>query len=176
MNCRIFRAPTIILVTAIALLTVLWPVLSAAEQKTKDIRSIAFFGFRLINTSIQPPSEAEFQRLKLLDGLIKKKLASSKRFKVEPVPADIMDDVKKGQDFGQCSCEADYGKKVGTKLVGWGTVQKVSNLILNINVYVLDAETNKYVFVRSVDIRGNNDTSWTRGLNWLLRHYLNDLK
>ena len=51
-------------------------------------------------------------------------------------------------------------------------MQKVSNLILNINVYVEDAEAGKMEFVKSVDIRGNTDDSWRHGLNYLLRHYL----
>ena len=54
----------------------------------------------------------------------------------------------------------------------WGTVQKVSNLILNINVYTEDAESGKMKFARSVDIRGNTDESWRRGLDYLLRNYL----
>jgi hypothetical protein len=51
-------------------------------------------------------------------------------------------------------------------------VQKVSNLILNINVYMEDAEAEKMEFVKSVDIRGNTDESWRHGLDYLLRHYL----
>ena len=54
-------------------------------------------------------------------------------------------------------------------LHGWG--QKVSNLILNINVYMEDAESGKMKFARSVDI-GNTDESWRRGLDYLLRNYL----
>jgi hypothetical protein len=51
-------------------------------------------------------------------------------------------------------------------------VQKVSNLILNINVYMRDAESGRMTFARSVDIRGNTDESWQRGLDYLLRNYL----
>jgi Protein of unknown function (DUF2380) len=50
-------------------------------------------------------------------------------------------------------------------------VQKVSNLILNINVYMEDAESGKMKFARSIDIRGNTDESWRRGLDYLLRNY-----
>jgi hypothetical protein len=42
---------------------------------------------------------------------------------------------------------------VGADLAAWGTVQKVSNLILNINVYMEDAHAKEMVFVKSVDIR-----------------------
>jgi Protein of unknown function (DUF2380) len=44
--------------------------------------------------------------------------------------------------------------------------------ILNINVYMEDAESGKMKFARSVDIRGNTDESWRRGLDYLLRNYL----
>ena len=51
-------------------------------------------------------------------------------------------------------------------------VQKVSDLILNINVYMADVATGKLTFVHSVDIRGNTDKSWTRGIAYLVENYL----
>ena len=51
-------------------------------------------------------------------------------------------------------------------------MQKVSNLILNINLYIEDAADGKLKFVKSVDIRGNTDESWRHGLDYMLRHYL----
>jgi hypothetical protein len=48
----------------------------------------------------------------------------------------------------------------------------VSNLILNINLYIEDVRTGKPSFVKSVDIRGNTDESWRRGLDYMLRNYL----
>jgi Protein of unknown function (DUF2380) len=48
---------------------------------------------------------------------------------------------------------------------------KVGNLILNINVYMEDARANKMEFIKSVDIRGNDDP-WKIGLDYMLRHYL----
>lgn len=162
----------IVLVCALASSSMVSFSQAAAQQELDDVRSIAFFGFRLINTSVVPASEAEFRRLKLLDTLMDEKLKSSGRYKVVPVPEQIMRDVEKGQHFGECSCETDYGKKVGAQLVGWGTVEKISNLILNINVYIADVKTNQYVFIRSVDIRSNDDRSWTKGLGWLIKKYL----
>jgi hypothetical protein len=49
---------------------------------------------------------------------------------------------------------------------------RANNLILNINVYIEDARQKKMEFVKSVDIRGNTDESWQRGLDYMLRHYL----
>ena len=51
-----------------------------------------------------------------------------------------------------------------------GTVQKVSNLILNVNVYVAGEDGTERAF--SADIRGNTDESWRRGLDWLIRNRL----
>jgi hypothetical protein len=35
-----------------------------------------------------------------------------------------------------------------------------------------DASTGKLEFVKSVDIRGNTDESWRRGLDYLIKNYL----
>ena len=53
-----------------------------------------------------------------------------------------------------------------------GTVEKVSNLILNINLYMEDMQTGKIEFAHSVDIRGNTDETWRHGLNYMIRHYV----
>lgn len=47
-------------------------------------------------------------------------------------------------------------------------VQKVSNLILNLNIAVRDAATDELLYQTSVDIRGNTDESWRRGVRRLV--------
>ena len=51
-------------------------------------------------------------------------------------------------------------------------MQKVSNLILDINVTVRDAATRELLFAASVDIRGNTDESWRRGIRYLIENRL----
>jgi hypothetical protein len=46
-------------------------------------------------------------------------------------------------------------------------VQKVSNLILNINIEVSTAQ-DEVLYTTSVDIRGNTDESWLRGVRRLV--------
>jgi Protein of unknown function (DUF2380) len=53
-------------------------------------------------------------------------------------------------------------------------VQKVSNLIININLRIEDVATGKAVFQRSVDIRGNTDLSWQRGVKALAERLAED--
>lgn len=66
-------------------------------------------------------------------------------------------------------CELEIGRALHADrvLVGW--VQKVSNLILNINVAIKDVATGEVVLSRSVDLRGNTDTSWKRGIAYLVK-------
>ena len=54
----------------------------------------------------------------------------------------------------------------------WGTVQKVSNLILNINLYIDDARTGRKILGTSVDIRGNTDQTWRHGIRYLVENNL----
>ena len=65
-------------------------------------------------------------------------------------------------------CELKLARRLGAQLAGIGWVQKVSNLILNINLQVRDVTSGRLVHAGSVDIRGNTDESWQRGLRYLL--------
>ena len=53
-----------------------------------------------------------------------------------------------------------------------GTVQKVANLILNMNIYVRDASSGATIAAMSADMRGNTDETWSRTLDWLVRNRL----
>lgn len=73
------------------------------------------------------------------------------------------------QNLNACNgCELEIGRKLGVERVGVCWVQKVSNLILNINLRVEDVASGQTVFQRSVDIRGNTDRSWRRGATALV--------
>jgi Protein of unknown function (DUF2380) len=140
---------------------------------TEDIPQVAFLGFQLINTSLDATTPAEDQRIRMLDDLLQQRLDASGRFRIVPIPPDLRQEITAGPTIANChGCQRDWARKAGADWAAWGTVQKVSNLILNINVYMEDARTGKTQFVKSVDIRGNSDESWRRGLDYLLRHYL----
>jgi hypothetical protein len=137
--------------------------------------SLAVLGTHLQNDNemYEPTTAAERARLAMVEKALRKQLESSGRFTLKPVPADVVADIAAGQELGACGgCELDYGSKLGVDRVAWINVQKVSNLILNLNVYVADVKAKKMTFVRSVDIRGNTDESWTRSLTYLVKNYL----
>ena len=146
---------------------------SAATDGGGGTRRIAFFGFQLINTSLEADTTNEDRRLHMLDALFRDKLAASERFKIMPIPPEMQVAIAAGPEISNCNgCERDYARRLGADEAAWGTVQKVSNLILNINLYIKDVSSGELTFVKSVDIRGNTDESWRHGLDYMLRHYL----
>ena len=168
------RRRSIYSVTAAAIgFALLSPLGAAAAEDAADLPRVAFFGFQLINTSLEPTTPNENGRVKMLDDLFREKLDHSGRFKIVPIPPDAQQRIAAGSEISGCNgCERDYAKSVGANWAAWGTVQKVSNLILNFNLYMEDAASGKLEFVKSVDIRGNTDESWRHGLDYMLRHYL----
>ncbi len=157
---------------AIALMLALARIATGATDNT-GVRKVAFFGFQLINTSLESSTPSETARVEMLNDLLRERLDSSGRFAIVPIPGEMQQRIAAGPDISGCNgCERGYARSIGADWAAWGTVQKVSNLILNINLYIEDAATGKTGFVKSVDIRGNTDESWRHGLDYMLRHYL----
>jgi hypothetical protein len=90
---------------------------------------------------------------------------------IDPAPvASLIQETRKTQNLLDCNgCDIDIAGKAGVDRLLLGWVQKVSNLILNINIEVRDAASGKPVLVKSVDLRGNTDQSWQRGIDYLVR-------
>ncbi len=68
----------------------------------------------------------------------------------------------------QCAIDLARSANAEISVVGW--VQKVSALILNVNIVVYNVATGARVAGGSVDIRGDTDKSWTRGLSYFLQN------
>jgi hypothetical protein len=125
---------------------------------------VADFGFRLQDSDT--PTSAEIDRLKLLDGVLRKDLAQRGYQLVSTAPLDAQ---IKQQDMLDCqTCASDFAQKLGAQISVIGWVQKVSNLILNVDLVLRDAKTNAMVRAGSVSIRSDTDESWERGLKYLL--------
>lgn len=147
--------------------------LAEAAANGADVPKVAFLGFELLNTSLEPTTPSERGRIDMLDDLFRQKLDHSGRFTMVPIAPALQRQVADAPNISGCNgCERGFAKAAGGNWAAWGTVQKVSNLILNINVYMENAATGKLEFVKSVDIRGNTDESWRHGLNYLLDNYL----
>jgi len=138
----------------------------AAPAAAQALPDLAVFDFALNNTSPAASTSDEMARLQRLDRQLRDGLRS--RFTLVDM-APVQDKLARVDSIRGCNgCELDLARKVGAQQVAYGWVQKVSNLILNVNLVVEDVATGKTLCADSVDIRGNTDESWTRGLRYLL--------
>jgi hypothetical protein len=146
--------------------------LFATAAVAQEPPRVAVFNFSLINTSGAADTPEELARLARLNTQLQKGLSANGRYVVLGV-APVRGQLANVQSIRGCNgCELDFAKQLGAQIAAYGWVQKVSNLILNINVVIEDANTGKVLKADSVDIRGNTDDSWTRGLRYLLNERL----
>ena len=140
-----------------------------------DPLKVAVFDFELVDTSLQGevdgPRTDEQRRLMNAGVQLRRGLAESGKFAIldiAPVNA-----AAHGSNLQACGgCDVHYAQQVGADLAVTGVVQKVSNLILNMNVYLRDTHTGNLVTSMSADFRGNTDESWSRAAAYLLRNRL----
>jgi hypothetical protein len=66
-------------------------------------------------------------------------------------------------------CDLDVGRQLGADqvLVAW--VNRVSGLILSVTYEIHDVATGQITARKSFDFRGDNDTSWTRAIEYMVR-------
>ncbi|MBV8448620.1 MAG: DUF3280 domain-containing protein [Hyphomicrobiales bacterium] len=135
--------------------------------------SAAVFDFEWIDTSLEGASGAvrqdEQDRLRRLGERLRQELEASGRFKIIDI-APVAEEARHANLQACGGCDAGMARTLGAKLAITGMVQKVSNLILNINIYTRDAETGRVLATASADMRGNTEESWFRTLDWLVRN------
>jgi Protein of unknown function (DUF2380) len=157
------------------LATALLVLLPHMESASAAQRNVAVFDFELIDTSLEGATNGvrsdEQARLESTSNRLRQRLIESGRFTlvdIAPVAAEA-----RGSNLQACGgCDASLARKVGAELAITGTVQKVSNLILNMNIYVREADSGRLAAAMSADFRGNTDESWSRALDWLARNRL----
>ncbi|MEM7177511.1 MAG: DUF3280 domain-containing protein [Pseudomonadota bacterium] len=133
-------------------------------------RQAAFFGIHFINTSMQNQSEEEAARLKAVEDRLVTALAESGQYSMIDI-SPVADDAAFYENLAFCNgCDTDLAKELGADVAITGEIQKTSNLILSMSLYIRDAETGALVAGGSADMRGNTDQSWFRTTDWLLRN------
>jgi hypothetical protein len=146
-----------------------------AQAATEAPRPTAFLGFVLDDTSLQGELQGsrpdEASRLLLIDRELQQALVGSgccAPVDLSPVAARLH-----ASDPRSCNgCDTDLAKTAGARIVVSGWVQKVSNLILNMNAVARDVATGTVIAAGSVDLRGNTDESWSRAVAFLVRDRL----
>jgi Protein of unknown function (DUF2380) len=137
---------------------------------------LAVFDFELIDSSLQGEMEgidpADQARLQMIEAELRQRLEKSGRYALVDT-APVADQVDAAGVLWSCNgCELAMARQLDADLALVGWVQKVSNLILNLNVVIRDTATREQVFASSVDIRGNTDEGWRHGIGYLLENRL----
>ena len=144
--------------------------LAAAGAQAAPMKA-AVFPFQFDDTSPEPPQPAERARLHKIDTQLQQLLASSGRYvlvSTTPVSAQV-----NAQALDSCqACAVSLARQLGADVAIVGWVQKVSNLILNINVVIRAVPSGQIIAFGGVSIRGNTDASWSRGLESLVKNQL----
>jgi hypothetical protein len=140
-----------------------------------DPSKVAVFDFELLDTSlqgeVQGPRADEQRRLMDVTGQLRKALAESGNYAVLDIaPVNAAAHASNLQACG--GCDVQYAQQLGADLAITGLVQKVSALILNMNIYLRDAHTGRLITAMSADFRSNTDESWSRTMSYLLRNRL----
>lgn len=139
-------------------------------------KKIAVFNFDLIDDSQEGEMNGvrgdETQRLVLISDELRRLLKADGRYQAVDLTS-IAADIERLKPMYKCNhCEDELARKVGADYVMIGTVQKVSNLILNLNLYVRDVKAEKIIQGMSSDIRSNSDDSWLHGVRYVVKNQL----
>ena len=148
---------------------------NGASAQAADPPRLAVFDFEMIDSSLDGeiygtrPDERE--RLVRVGDHMRKELGQSGKFQIIDVaPVNAAAHQSNLQACG--GCDVKLAQQLGADLYITGVVQKVSNLILNISVYLRDVHTGRLAAGASVDMRGNTDESWSRATRYLIRERL----
>lgn len=134
---------------------------------------VAFFGLTLLDESLQGQMQgedpAQIARIAMLEEIVRDRFLAEgyELLDITPVQADLDRIVNPAKCYG---CDTRMATDLGADFSLVGEVQKVSNLILAMNLQLRDAATGDLVRGGVVDIRSNTDESWQRGMRYILKN------
>jgi hypothetical protein len=146
----------------IALLLPVFPAYAATRA--------AVFDIELQDTSGEPNTPAQAERIKATTEALRRELTETGEYEAVDLNADSDRIAKLGYQRSCVTCFMDVARERGADVAVFGTVNKISTLILSMDIKVLSVETGKEVARGIADIRGDNDRAWLRGMQWLVEH------
>jgi len=150
----------------------------ARQEPKNEVRTSAVvFPFEIevesqMNMMRGAASAEEVKRLEVVTEKLRELLENSGEYNLvgyEPIAEELKDK----QPLFKCNgCDADLAKAVGASQSITGTVTKASPTLINISLFVRDAESGEVVKSMAVSVRQNTDAGWARGVRWLVRNRL----
>ena len=160
------------LIRTLLAIALLWPAYGAAAE-LKPGASVAFFGIHFIDTSTEGAYNGvrpdEVARMQLITDHVRAAF-TEKGFDLVDI-SPVQDDLDRIVNVADCNyCDVLMARELGVDYALVGEVQKVSNLILAMNLVMRETEKGQVAKGLAVDIRGNTDNSWLRGIRYILKN------
>lgn len=150
-------------------------------------QKLALFPFELIDAVQDPggmgygvgvgglpsgPDKEEIRRLRLITDDLKRRIADDGRFEIV-TGSEFDSAVAAKAPIHTCNgCEDDIAKAVGADVALIATVEKLSDLLFNFNLYLRDVKAAKVNTIMSTTIQGSTDEAWLRGSRYLAERKL----
>ena len=159
--------------TLVIVLIALTPGTALAQAALDRDRTVAFFGITYLDTSAEGAyrgeNPAEIARIELLEDTVRMRFMDEGFTFADLAP--VAEELERTTNPAKCyGCDLRMGEKLGAGYVLVGEVQKVSNLILSMNLVMRELPGGQMVRGMSVDIRSNTDDSWLRGMRYILKN------
>ena len=141
--------------------------------------SVAFFGLYMKDTSRQTTlgsslqahtiSDAEQARKSHLETMVAERFRNEgfTLLDLAPVASELERTTNPAQCYG---CDVRMAKTLGADFILVGEIYKVSDALLAINLQLRHGASGDIVKGASVDIRGNTDDTWRRGMRYILNN------
>jgi hypothetical protein len=150
------------------------PQMALALDDIEPGAKVAFLGMHFIDTSTEGAMNGvrddETARLALLEAAVRERFEAEGFDLLDLAP--VTEELDRTLNPANCNdCEVRMAEQLGADYSLVGEVQKVSNLILSMNLALRDTESGEFVRMLAVDIRGNTDDAWLRGGRYILNNH-----
>lgn len=171
MSINCFRSGLLLLIVACLVLAP-----TPLQARPGERLRLVIFDMELQDVSLEGElggkRDDETARIALLSAELHKLIGETQRYEIVDVSAAAAEIAEK-RPLRSCNgCDIEIARRFGASQSLLGVVYKVSNLILEIHLYLRDTETGLVINHMHANIRGNNNKSWMHGLRWLIRNRL----
>ncbi len=148
-------------------------VILAAATAGEAQEKVAFFGLTMLDGSIQSSQSGadpgQQERLGMLERMVSERFTEEGYDLVDVEPARA--EIESVANIAKCNgCDTRIARELGADYSLVGEVHKTSNLIIALNLQMRAADTGEMVKGAVVDIRGNTDEDWQRGMRYILKN------
>jgi hypothetical protein len=133
---------------------------------------LAVFDLELVDTSVEGARADQEQRLVLATAELRRLLEAQPDVKLVDL-APQAEAIRRAAPLRNCNgCDAEIARALGADYEVLGRIQKTSNLILSFLIELRDLRSGRMLRAGQVDIRGNTDDTWLRGVRWVVKNRL----